>query len=214
MIITICCEKGGAGKSSLSQALAVYLKIKKNADVLLVDADPQRTTGEWAEERAERDLPSIPCVEKTGNIAADLKDLNTRYKWVIIDCGGADSKAMRSALSVSDAALLPFRPKRRDLRTAIKMTDIVETVQALNPKIQVRSVITQAPTLPSQGKRIISAKSLLNSLGLSPLTHITRNLNSWDDAEEEGSSVLEHKEDQKAGEDAECVFSEFLEGLR
>jgi len=213
MMVTICCEKGGSGKSSLSQALAVYLKIKKNADVLLVDADPQRTTGEWAEERAESNLPSIPCVEKTGNISADLKDLSTRYEWVVIDCGGADSKAMRSALSVSDAALLPFRPKRRDLRTAIKMTDIIETVQALNPKIRVRSVITQAPTLPSQAKRIISAKSLLESLGLFPLTHITRNLNSWDDAEEEGSSVLEHEEDQKAGEDAESVFSEFLEGI-
>jgi chromosome partitioning protein len=209
MIITICCEKGGAGKSSLAQALAVYLKTKQK-DILLVDSDPQRTTGEWAEERAENNKFPIPCVEKTGNIANDLKDLDRRYDVIVVDCGGADSKAMRSALSVSHVALLPFRPKRRDLRTAVKMADIIETVQAINPVLVVRSVITQVPTLPSQYKRINNAKVLLESLGLSPLTYYTRNLNCWDDAEENGLSVLEYLEDKKGADDANGVFKELL----
>lgn len=211
MIITICCEKGGSGKSSLAQALAVFLTLK-DKDVLLVDADPQRTTGEWAEERAENNARPISCVEKTGNIANDLKDLDKRYQFIVVDCGGADSKAMRSALSVSDMALLPFRPKRRDLRTSVKMADIIETVLAINPDLIVRSVITQAPTHPNQRKRIESAKQLLTSLDLNPLDNFTRNLNCWDDAEEDGLSVLEYKEDKKGAEDAENVFIEFLGG--
>ena len=40
MIILVGGEKGGAGKSCLSQNLAVYLQTK-NRDVLLLDADPQ-----------------------------------------------------------------------------------------------------------------------------------------------------------------------------
>jgi chromosome partitioning protein len=210
MILVVCCEKGGAGKSSLAQTLAVFLK-RQDKDVLLVDADPQRTTADWAEDRAEADFPRIPCVEKLGNITADLKDLSARYDVVVVDCGGADSKAMRAALAISDRALIPFRPKRRDLKTAPKMSEIIEQAQALNPNLVVRAVVTQAPTLPSQASRIVSAKTLLKSLGLNPLEHITRNLNSWDDAEEAGGSVLEY-EDEKAASDAAAVFSEFLGG--
>lgn len=212
MIITICCEKGGSGKSSLAQALAVYLSMKEK-DVLLVDADPQRTTGEWAEERNEKTDLTISCIEKTGNISNELKDLNKRYQYIIVDCGGADSKAMRSSLSISDIALLPFRPKRRDLKTSIKMAEIIETVQAINSKIIVRSVITQAPTLPSQWKRIDSAKKLLSSLNLNPLNSFTRHLNCWDDAEEDGLSIFEYKEDKKGAEDATSVFNELLGDL-
>lgn len=212
IIITICCEKGGVGKSSLAQALCVYLKMK-NVDVLLVDADPQRTSGEWAEERDQSSKYLIPCIEKTGNIAVSLQEFNLRYKVIVVDCGGADSKAMRSALSVSTIALLPFRPKRRDLRTALKMADIIETVKAINPKITVRSVISQAPTLPSQYKRIESAKLLLSELRLSPLKHFSRNLNCWDDAEENGLSVFEYKEDRKGADDATGIFNEMFEGI-
>jgi chromosome partitioning protein len=77
----------------------------------------------------------------------------------------------------------------------------------------VRSVVTQTPTLPSQYKRIDSAKALLASLNLNPLEHHTRSLNSWDDAEELGCSVLEYADDPKAGDDAKAVFQEFLGGL-
>jgi chromosome partitioning protein len=212
MIITICCEKGGVGKSSLAQALSVYLKLK-NKDILLVDADPQRTSSEWAEERGEQSSLIIPCIEKTGNISGALQELKHKYKIIVIDCGGADSRAMRSSLSVSNIALLPFRPKRRDLRTALKMADIIDTVKALNPQMIVRSVLTQAPTLPSQLKRIESARELLKSLELNPLMYFSRNLNCWDDAEENGLSVLEYSEDKKGADDAVGIFNELFEGV-
>lgn len=212
MIITIGCEKGGAGKSSIAQALAVYLKLD-NRDVLLVDADPQRTSAEWAEERAEAGNLVIPCVELTGKILKDLQYLDSNDKIIVVDCGGADSLAMRSALSIANIALIPFRPKRRDLRTASKMADIIETALLNNPNMIVRTVITQAPTLPSQFRRIDSAKSVLQSLDLNPLERYTRNLNCWDDAEEDGLSILEYVEDKKGADDANGVFSELLKNI-
>jgi chromosome partitioning protein len=211
MIYVICNEKGGSGKSSIAQTLSVYLKLHQSKDSLLIDADPQRTTAEWAAERAESDLPQIPCIELTGNITKPLQDLKNRYGSIVIDCGGADSKAMRSALAYADIAVLPFRPKRRDLKVAPGMAEIIETAQALNQKLRVYSCVTQTPTLPTQGYRIQAAKSLLTSLNLNPLKHITRNLNGWDDADESGLSVLEWKQDPKAGEDAKDLFDELME---
>lgn len=213
MIYVICNEKGGSGKSSLAQTLSVYLKLIKSKDPLLIDADPQRTTAEWAAERAESDLPQIPCIELTGNITKPLQDLKTRYDSIVIDCGGADSKAMRSALAFADITLLSFRPKRRDLKVALGMSEIVETALALNSKLRIFSCVTQTPTLPSQGYRIQAAKNLLTSLDLNPLSHITRNLNGWDDADESGLSVLEWKQDPKAGEDAKALFDELMESI-
>lgn len=212
MIYVICNEKGGAGKSSIAQSLAVYLKLEKNIDALLVDADPQRTTAEWAGERAESDLPAILCIELTGNITTQLKTLEKQYDSIIVDCGGADSKAMRSSLAVANIALLPFRAKRRDLKVAPAMAEIIDMAKTINSNLKVHSVITQAPTLPSQGYRIQGAKTLLESLNLSPLKYVTRNLNAWDDADEAGQSVLEWQYDKKAGEDAKNVFNELLEG--
>ena len=211
MIYVICNEKGGPGKSSLAQNLAVFLQIEKKEDVFLIDGDPQRTTAEWAEERAESGYPSIRFEEKTGNISHALCDLNERYQTIIVDCGGADSKVMRTSLAVADIAITPFRPKRRDLKRAPGMADTLETSKAMNKDLQVFSVVTQTPVLPNQAYRILNAKSLLESLGLNPLEHIARNLNAWDDAEEDGGSVIEYTDDKKAGSDARAIFNELLE---
>lgn len=209
-IITVCNEKGGAGKSSLAQSLAVYLT-QQEKSVLLVDADPQKTTSDWAGERTETDLPAISSVEMSGNIRESLMQMRSRFDMVIVDCGGADSKAMRSSLAVSDIALLPFRAKRRDLKVAPEMAEITETAQALNSALKVFSVITQTPTNPNQKYRIDNARKLLSELGLNPLMSFTRNLNAWDDAEEAGSSVLEYPDDRKAADDAINVFTELME---
>ena len=48
---------------------------------------------------------------------------------------------------------------------------------------------------------------------MNPLTHVTRNLNAWDDSEESGLSVLEYQEDSKAGDDARAIFCEVEETM-
>ncbi|MGL5489229.1 MAG: AAA family ATPase, partial [Shewanella sp.] len=46
MILLVGGEKGGSGKSCLAQNIAVYIKQKFAANVLMVDCDPQRTTSD------------------------------------------------------------------------------------------------------------------------------------------------------------------------
>ena len=119
MIILVGGEKGGSGKSCLAQNLAVYLQSHKR-DILLLDADPQGTTTDWVKERDENlDLKNIPSVQAAGNIRQVLDDLSKRYQDIIIDAGGQDSEALRSAMTIATHMLLPFRPKRRDLKTLV-----------------------------------------------------------------------------------------------
>lgn len=214
MIIAITNIKGGVGKSSIAQNLAVFIaqrKVKKS--VLLVDADPQNTTSEWVAERNENpDLIQIPCVEQSGKISKALQEHDKNYDYVVVDCGGNDGVSMRSALAVADLAVIPCRPKRRDLKGVVSMATVVGEASLLNTRLHISSIVTQAPTLPSQAGRILAAKTLLNSLDLWPQRHITCNRNAWDDSEESGSSVLEC-EDDKARLEALAVFNELFEEL-
>ena len=210
MIILVGGEKGGSGKSCLAQNLAVYLQSKKR-DILLLDADPQGTTTDWIKERDENSkVESIPSVQAAGNIRQILLDLSKRYQDIIIDAGGQDSEALRSAMTIASHMLLPFRPKRRDLKTLVHVEKLIRLAKAVNPELYTRAVITQCPTLPSQFQRILDAKEACESFDLTPLDSFTCNRNIYDDADENGLSVFEVDSDPKAKAEIERIVIEFL----
>ncbi|MCB1806296.1 MAG: AAA family ATPase [Candidatus Competibacteraceae bacterium] len=211
MILLIGGEKGGSGKSCLAQNLAIYLKKHRGMDVLILDADPQGTTTDWVQERAQDDaLETIHCVQASGNIRKTLQDLDGRYQAVVVDAGGQDSEALRSALTVAHYALLPFRPKRRDLKTLPHAEELIKTAKAINPDLVARAVITQCPTLPSQIQRILDAKEACRSFNVEPLNAFTYNRNIYDDADEGGLSVLETGSDEKARAEIIAIAEELL----
>lgn len=208
IILALCGEKGGSGKSCIAQNLAVWLQ-RKGLDVLLIDADPQGTSVDWGREREQNpDLPDIQVEPAAGDIRKKLLDRAQRYEAIVVDVGGADSVALRSALTVATHALLPFRPKRRDLKTLAHVEEVITTARILNPSIVARAVITQAPALPSQIQRILDSKEACASYGLEPLQVFTTARNIYDDADENGSSVLEIGTDPRAAEEIELIAAE------
>lgn len=211
MMILVGGEKGGSGKSCLAQNLAVYFARDKEAIVLMVDCDPQRTTSDWIQARnTDPTLPSINCIQLYGKIRNDLLSLNQHYDYVIVDCGGQDNLALRAAMSVADHVIIPLRPKRRDLKTVPHMEDMLSTCKMVNPKMLASFVITQCPSLPNQAGRILEAKEVCSSYGINVLNAITYNRNIYDDSEEQGSSVLEIDPDGKAATEMISIAEELI----
>ncbi len=176
-----------------------------------LDSDPQGTTTDWAKEREENDaLVAISCVHASGNIRQTLLDLTERYEVIVIDAGGHDSEALRSAMTVATHILLPFRPKRRDLKTLSNVEQLLKLAYSVNPDLIARAIITQCPPLPSQRQRIDDAREACASFEIEPLEAITVHRNSYDDADEGGYSVLELSNDPKAKEEIEALAYEFL----
>ncbi len=212
MIFLVGGEKGGAGKSCQVQNLAVFIA-QGGGDVLLVDADPQGTSHDWAAERESLrekypDRAVVHYAKASGEIREWLREKAKRYQHIVIDTGGADSDALRTAMTIADMMLIPFRPKRRDLKTLPTVSKLVRSAVALNPDLQVRALITQCPSLPSQVYRILDAKAACESFGLTTLNAITVARNSYDDADEDGSSVLENESDPKAAEEIRSIAKE------
>ena len=108
-------------------------------------------------------------------------------------------------MTVATHMLIPFRPKRRDLKTLPNVENLVRLARAVNPELIVRAVITQAPALPSQGQRILDSKDACASFGIQTLQAFTTARNVYDDADENGSSVLEAGTDTKAVEEIELI---------
>ncbi|WP_299789780.1 AAA family ATPase [uncultured Shewanella sp.] len=211
MILLVGGEKGGAGKSCLAQNLAVHITQKFQANVLMVDCDPQRTTSDWIQARNEDpSLPTINCIQLYGKIRNDLLSQDERFDYVIVDCGGQDNLAMRAAMSVATYVVLPLRPKRRDLKTLPHMEDMLSTCKMVNPKMVATIVMTQCPSLPSQFKRILEAKEVVQSFGLRVLNAVTFSRNIYDDSEEQGSSVIEIEPEGKAATEIRAIADELF----
>jgi chromosome partitioning protein len=210
MLILIGGEKGGTGKSCLTQNIAVLLqKVEKN--LLIIDCDPQKTTSDWAQERYKNtNSPPIECIQMYGNILHNLESLKQKYKIIIVDCGGQDSKALRSALVTCTHALFPIRPKRRDLKTINHLEELVEEAKVTNKDMKFFMVINQAPALPSQYKRIIDVKDVCKNWNMPCLDSIIFYRNIYDDSEEKGLSVEEIGSDPKATSELYSLIEEFL----
>ena len=109
-------EKGGAGKSTIAITLAALLSAA-GRDVLLLDTDTSGDASGCVAQRRER-YPKGAVVHGMGNhgrVAASVRDAARRYDDVVVDAGGRDSEALRSAMTVAELMVLPLCPSQFDL---------------------------------------------------------------------------------------------------
>jgi chromosome partitioning protein len=210
MILLIGGEKGGVGKSTIATNLAVYLA-KKNIDCVLVDTDTQPTSGRFVERRVENgNLPNINCIQRTGDVAATLRDLADRYQVVIVDAGGRDSKELRTAAIVADLMLIPLRASQADLETLPKIYDIVSMAQSFNAKLTAFAVLSMASTNP-RVKEVNEARDLLANFDLLQLADtIICDRKAYRDALLTGKGVVE-MDNPGAREEIQALAKEFFE---
>lgn len=138
MILLVGNRKGGCGKSTIAVNLAAKAAKSLKGTLVILDADRQETAANWTEERDENpdNLPYIPIVQKYGKIKNTIIELAKKYDHVIIDVAGRNSDEMRSAMTVADTMLMPFKPSNSDFRTIPDMLSALEDVSDINPKLR------------------------------------------------------------------------------
>lgn len=209
MIILFAGQKGGSGKSTLASNAAAWLALK-GKDVLLVDADRQGTCSRWSEYREENSkLPAVQCVQKYERITKALKDLDTRYQYIICDVAGRDSTEMRSAFLAADIAIIPFRPSQADLDTLPHVAEIVSAASDLNPDLTCYALLSMAPTNPVINEAKEAAEFLKDYPELKTLNTIIRDRKAYRDALSDGKGVCEMRND-KAQSEIDHLMNEVL----
>jgi chromosome partitioning protein len=145
-IITVCNQKGGSGKTTLSMQLAGALTRRGNK-VLVVDADPQGTATRWAA-TAEDDKPFPASViglsAASTKVHREVKKFVEDYQYIVIDCPpAADSPVPQRALLIADLALVPIIPSPLDMWAAVGIRQVIENVSSINEELQSRLVVNQ-----------------------------------------------------------------------
>lgn len=191
MIIVIGSQKGGPGKTTVAINLAVEYA-RQGKDVVLVDADPQRSAARWHADREEQGhVPAIACVEKLGSIHQTLQDLATRYDTVIVDVAGKDSKEMRTGMTAADKLVVVVRPSQLDLDTLGHMTNVIEQAIDFNPELDVHGLITQAPSNVYNSERTDAGEYLSDYPRIPALRTVIYERKAYRDVVGEGLGVVE-----------------------
>ena len=208
MIILIGSEKGGVGKSTLATNLAVTLKLHKS-DVVIVDADRQSTSANWAQDRDETSLIKIDCIRQYDNLKPTLERLQERYKFVIVDCQGRVSKEMRTGLLAAHAVIVPFKPSKLDLDTLPAMLDIIKEAQDFNSTLKPYALMTMCPTNPHMTEISQAREFFTNHPDISLLDTIIYERKIYRDATSSGLGVVE-LDNEKATIEIESLLKEFI----
>ncbi len=105
MILSFLNQKGGVGKSTLSTNAADYLH-RQGFKTLLIDADPQGTTNDWASRRDETPFPVVALAR--GNMAQEILGLAGNYDHIVIDGPPRAESLSRAVVIASDLIVIPI----------------------------------------------------------------------------------------------------------
>jgi len=213
MIIVVGNEKGGVGKTTLAANLAI-LRAQQGRDVLVVDADPQGSITEFFRVREEEGYtPALSCVSVTGkSVSSEVRKLVPRFDDIVVDVGGRDTAAFRSALLVAEALLVPSLPGQFDAWSLETLNTVIAEARALNEKLRPLLVLNKVDSNPRIGLTDETAEFVadLENLPLLPVKIGYRV--AYRRSAAEGQAVNElSKKDPKAIDEIKNLYREVFE---
>jgi chromosome partitioning protein len=124
MITVIGSLKGGSGKSTVTFNLAVWLEMAE-AEVLVIDADPQATLSDVSEVRTEEGYEPFLNIKDAS--ALSRKKL-AGYDEVLVDVGTSDIESMKLALALADRVVIPVPPSQADIWSTQRFINFLDEV--------------------------------------------------------------------------------------
>ena len=212
MITVIGGIKGGSGKTTIATNLAV-LRASETYKVLLVDADEQRSATDWADQRhsQKNDVAEhLTTIQLSGkSIYSQLEKLKPDYDNIFVDVGGRDTTSQRSALTIADIFLVPFKPRSLDIWTIGAVKQLIEEIKSVNRDLRCYAILNQADPKGTDNEDALQILSECPNITCLPCQIGQRK--AFSNAAADGLGVTEIKHfDKKAASEMETLYKHIL----
>jgi chromosome partitioning protein len=206
MIIGVLNQKGGVGKTTLSVNIAGALA-RHGKRVLLIDADPQGSSLDWAAAREGEPLFAVVGLPKP-SIHKELPLIGEGYDHIVIDGPPRVTDLARSAIMASDVVLIPVQPSPYDIWAADEVVKLIQEASVFKENIKSVFVINRRIANTAIGRDVREA---LEAYGLPTLDASIVQRVVFAEAAAVGRAVYEQDRDGVASQEIEQVIAELQE---
>lgn len=189
MIISVTSLKGGVGKSTIAQNLAVTFA-HNGYKTCIVDSDTNKSSLRWAGLRDEN-LPNIPVFgSEDGRVLTQtIRGLNKDYEVIIIDGTPSLNKVTSKIIMLSDLVLIPILPSGLDLwATEIFLERYKDAEEQREQKIPAYFILNQFDMRYNLSKDL---QEVLSSMEIKPMDAAIKTRMVYREAVLEGKGVYE-----------------------
>ncbi|KAA6438944.1 AAA family ATPase [Dyadobacter flavalbus] len=216
MIISISTLKGGVGKSTITQNLAVCLA-ESGYDVCIVDADTNQSAMQWCEIRererlADDSIAEIPVFGQTdgAELIKTVKQLNEKFNIILIDGTPSLDKLTSKIILLADLLIIPIVPSVLDVWASVKFLDRYEESQAQKGRKIPAYLLVNQNQNTNLAKEV---KEALDSIEIPVLKNSLKNRTAYREAVVKGRGVYEWK-DVKAKAEMVTLSNEITKILK
>ena len=207
-VITVCQQKGGTGKTTLTVHLAMAFIKYHNLKVAIIDTDPQGSLGKWFMIRSEKKVSNENLTFKTASLWGaqyESKTLKNDHDIVIIDTPPKIESDARPAIEAADLVLIPMAASHVDFWAT---GAIVEIAKKANKKI-----LAQINRSSQRSKLIDKTKDFIKSLDLQSTETIIGNRQIYTSSMGEGKTAVEKQRKGNAVDEIKKLSGQILNQL-